>query len=465
MIGELIKRLLLMIIALTAKIHISSLARIMGYRTFEPNRDVTLVTCCTNGLGHVHQMERVLSVLQEAGMKFPIIALAKEQKVPKYKLDSLKAKFPDATFINLNLEVDYDNGKSFNNRQIVMSATKTVFQRSTPFYRKVSRLMMRHRPAYCLSFWEPGVAMFINALNCPTKLAVVASQGQIYADNTGVEKELLPRALHYLNVGKKGTLVPLSVRPMESAIPQVVKLPAVAETEGPPGYFVAYSTVPQILGAIRTKLAGHSIRLFVKERRLAYYTAKYKKFPHVDVRVTSPDFADQLARSRGLIASPSRGVVTQAVALGKPVYLFCPAGHIEQEYNLRFYMQRFAGVSCPKSRRYRRYFGAKRIGRGRRANVTLPEGYIGQMQTLVEWEASLSSLDLDSQGAELRAWLAKTDERIVEKITPLLSPTPEELAAEAAEAAMEAEEEAREAAVEWRCRCRTARGSTRRRSC
>ena len=111
-------------------------------------------------------------------MEFPVIALAKEQKVPKYKLESLKKKFPRATFVNLNLEVDYDNGKAFNNRQIVLSATNTVLRRSTPFYRKVARLMMRHRPAYCLSFWEPGVAMFINAMNCPTKLVTVCSQGQ-----------------------------------------------------------------------------------------------------------------------------------------------------------------------------------------------------------------------------------------------------------------------------------------------
>ena len=46
-----------------------------------------------------------------------------------------------------------------------------------------------------------------------------------------------------------------------------------APVEEPP-YFVAYSTVPQVLGAIRTRLAGHKIRLFVKERRFAYYQAK-----------------------------------------------------------------------------------------------------------------------------------------------------------------------------------------------
>jgi len=317
---ELLRRLVLTLMMIVSKVHIYSLAKLMGYRQFEPDRNSLLVTCCTNGLGHVHQMERVLTVLQEAGMEFPVIALAKEQKVPKYKLDSLKSKFPRATFVNLNLEVDYDNGKAFNNAQIVASATKTVLRRSTPFYRKVARLMMRHRPAYCLSFWEPGVAMFINALNCPTKLVTVCSQGQIYHDNTGLEKGLLMRALHELNVGPKGTLVPLSVRPLEGGIPQVVRVPEVTPTDGPPGYFVAYSTVPQVLGAIRTRFAGHNVRLFVKERRLSYYKAKYRRNAHVEVRVTSPDFADQLARSRGLIASPSRGVVTQAVALGKPVY-------------------------------------------------------------------------------------------------------------------------------------------------
>ena len=149
-------------------------------------------------------------------------------------------------------------------------------------------LLKKYRPAYCLSFWEPGVAMFINALNCPTKLVAVASQGQIYADNTGLEKGLLMRALHQLNVGRRGTLVPLSVRPLDAGIPQVVRVPELAPTDGPPGYFVAYSTVPQILGAIRTKLVGHNIRLFVKERRLAYYQAKYRKFPHVDVRAHHP---------------------------------------------------------------------------------------------------------------------------------------------------------------------------------
>lgn len=446
-VGDAVVRLIIFLTGLIVKTHVFTLSRLMGYRHYVPDKDSVLVTCCTNGLGHVHQMERILSVLEEAGMRFPVIALAKEQKVPAYKLESLKKRFPDATFYNLNLEIDYDNGKSFNNLNIIVSGTKMVLRRATPFYRKLTRILHRHRPAYCLSFWEPSVATFLNVMNCPTRLVAVASQGQIYEDSTGVERGLLMRMLRHFNVGNKGCLVPLSVRPLDSAIPQVVSVPAPAplDTEGG-GYFVAYSTVPQVLGAIGKRMQGHRVRLFVKEHRLAFYKAKFRRYPHIDVRETARDFGEQLARSRGLIASPSRGVVTQAIALGKPVYLFCPKGHLEQEYNLRFYMHRFAGVASPKGRRYRRYFGATRQGRGRNATVTMPEGHRGKMQTLLEWEASLAELQLDEQAQELREWLSRTDARIREKLMPLLSPTPEEIAAEAVAAAAEEEEEARERA-------------------
>ena len=123
---DLLARLLVFLASLIVRVHVYSLAKLMGYRRYEPQRDTILVTCCTNGLGHVHQLERVLTVLQDAGLEFPVIALAKEQKVPKYKLDSLKAAFPRATFYNLNFEVDYDSGKSFNNLHIAGSATKMV---------------------------------------------------------------------------------------------------------------------------------------------------------------------------------------------------------------------------------------------------------------------------------------------------------------------------------------------------
>ena len=421
-IKELIVRLLLGLLAIGLKVNLYPLAKLYGYRRFEPKPNSVIVTCCTNGLGHIHQMERVLGTLQEEGMKFPVVALARESKVPAYKLKALKEKFPETKFVDLNFEIDYDNGKSFRNSDIAMSATKTTLLRSGGLVRRVVGLLKKHRPQYCLSFWEPGAATIINVLNCPTRIVSVASQGQLFADGTGGAQGhgFVMRGMHQLNVGKKGTLVPLSVRELPGAIPQIVRLPEAQPLGDERGdFYVAYTTAPQVLSPLKTKLAGR-VMLFVKEKRLAYYTRKYRKYAHVEVRPTAPDFADYLARSRGLIASPSRGVVTQAVAIGKPVYLFCPRGHVEQEYNLAFYLRYFEGVAAPRTRRYRRYVKGKYI-RARRRNVA-PDGWPGELLSLAEWEAKIAnkSYELAEQAAALSGWLGQIDPLIKKRLLPLL---------------------------------------------
>ena len=191
---------------------------------------------------------------------------------------------------------------------------------------------------------------------------------------------------------------------------------------------MAYTTVPQVLSPIKRGLAGKRVLLFVKERRLRFYERVYRNFPHVVVRAASPDFADHLARARGLIASPSRGVVTQAIAAGKPVYLFCPRGHLEQEYNLRFYLRNFAGVSSPRTRRYIRML------RGSNRTAKLTESYRGRLLTLQEWDASIDQLDLEEQARRLSTWLSRTDEEIKARLLPLLTEAQAERHAETAAA-------------------------------
>lgn len=78
---EFLVRLLLGLLFVALRVQFWPLCKLMGYRHFEPKPDSVLVTCCTNGLGHVHQMERVLGVLEDAGVNFPVIALASEKKV------------------------------------------------------------------------------------------------------------------------------------------------------------------------------------------------------------------------------------------------------------------------------------------------------------------------------------------------------------------------------------------------
>ena len=201
---EWMTRLILAVVWLALRLQFWPLAKLARYRPFEPNPESVLVTCCTNGLGHVHQMERVLTVLEAEGIAFPVIALAKEKKVPSYKLDALKARFPSARIVNLDFEVDYDNGKSFKNSAIAWSALKQSCSRSVQLSRKVVGLLRRYRPAYCLSFWEPSVASIIDVVNAPTRVLSIASQGQIYRDESGAAHEgrgVMMRALRLLNLG------------------------------------------------------------------------------------------------------------------------------------------------------------------------------------------------------------------------------------------------------------------------
>ena len=81
-------------------------------------------------------------------------------------------------------------------------------------------------------------------------------------------------------------------------MPQVVKLPPMPAADATPeDFFVAYSTVPQVLSPLARKLPGARVLLFVKEKRLAFYTRKYRKYPNIEVRQTSSDFADYVRRN------------------------------------------------------------------------------------------------------------------------------------------------------------------------
>ena len=94
-------------------------------------------------------------------------------------------------------------------------------------------------------------------------------------------------------------------------------------------------------------ITSHKILLFAKN--VDKWSAFYKGNPNVTVQPVGPAFQHALARSSGIIASPSPGVVIQALGCAKPCYLFIPDGHLEQTCNYNYYMKHFVGVSSPLS--------------------------------------------------------------------------------------------------------------------
>ena len=83
-------RLFLALLAAFLRVSIYPLAKLHGYQRFEPDPDTVLVSCCTNGLGHVHQLERVLTVLQARVLHLhpcpPRRAAPRSEPVPPMRL-------------------------------------------------------------------------------------------------------------------------------------------------------------------------------------------------------------------------------------------------------------------------------------------------------------------------------------------------------------------------------------------
>ena len=92
-------------------------------------------------------------------------------------------------------------------------------------------------------------------------------------------------------------------------------------------------------------MTKHKILLFAKN--VDKWTLHYKDCPNVTVEAVGAKFQLALAKCSGLIASPSPGVVIQALACAKPCYLFIPSGHLEQTCNYEYYGKHFIGVSSP----------------------------------------------------------------------------------------------------------------------
>ena len=104
----------------------------------------------------------------------------------------------------------------------------------------------------------------------------------------------------------------------------------------------------------------------------------------------------------GLICQPSRGVVTQALALAKPIYLILPSGHLEQQANFRQYHENCGGVSSA-------------------ATLPIKDWAVSAINFQAMSPRSSKKHSLEVQARNLRSWLSKTDKRIVEKIAPLIS--------------------------------------------
>ena len=315
------------------------------FQHYEVDPGSIALCCCTNGMGHVIQMLRILDVLNAAGIRPKVIIIADMKKIPEHYLVSLCSKIAaDCEIVDLEHENHYDEylGGSISRLRVTLHCAWKMF--GPPGWRFVRRraiLLNQFRPEICLSLWEPYIPTLIDSSESPTKILQVATQSILYEKGHGYNFDL---DLLYLGNGMRiGKMIPLSFAPNPQGMPIICDIPPMCSSES---YLVAYSCMPSVMTQINM-IKTHRIILFVKQ--VEKWKAFYSENTNIEVQKVGAAFQVALAKSSGLIASPSPGVVMQALCCAKPCYLFVPPGHLEQTANFEYYTTNFVGVASPRS--------------------------------------------------------------------------------------------------------------------
>ena len=325
---------------------VCAMAYLSGFRPYTVDPGSIALCCCTNGMGHVIQMLRILDVLNAAGIRPKVIVIADLKKIPKQYVASLRSKIAaDCEIFDLEHEIHYDEnlGASISNLKVTIETIWKNF--GIPGWTKAvprcAMLLNLFRPEICLSLWDWHLPAFIDATDSPTKILQVATQSILYEKGRGDNFVL---DLLYLHNGMRiGEMIPLSFAPNSHGMPIVCDVPPICPSES---YLVAYSCMPSVLTQINM-IKTHRIILFAKQ--VEKWKAFYCENSNIEVQRVGAAFQVALAKSSGLIASPSPGVVMQALCCAKPCYLFVPPGHLEQTANFEYYTTNFIGVASPLS--------------------------------------------------------------------------------------------------------------------
>ena len=101
-----------------------AMARVVGYRHYEPIPGSVVLCCHTNGLGHMIQMLRILEVFEAAAVHVSLVVIADAAKIPADHMRRLQALAGAAPIVDLAHEVHYDEnlGGAVANWRVVIDA-------------------------------------------------------------------------------------------------------------------------------------------------------------------------------------------------------------------------------------------------------------------------------------------------------------------------------------------------------
>jgi hypothetical protein len=311
---------------------------------YEPEQGKIVMGVHTNGMGHVIQAVRLIGALAKAGIEVDTVAFGDMSKVPQNFLDDFKRIMPGVHLYDFAHEIHYDDnlGGEVSLLKVVLNTLWMIMgPPGLSMVRKYVAMLKERRFHVCLSLWDPHIPVLHDSLWGAQKLKVVnvATQGLLYLE---WPYHFQLDFLWYANMGSiqlDAELISLLFFPQHDALPVIVAVP---EQKTKEDFLLAYSCMPAALTEI-AQIKDKKVVLFTKA--VERWTEYYKECPNIEIKKVGAEFAGYLSRCSGLIASPSPGVVTQALAVGTPCYLICPPGHLEQKFNEDYYFKYFVGVT------------------------------------------------------------------------------------------------------------------------
>ena len=418
-------------------------------KSFEPEPDGRLLMSVqTNGMGHVVQALRLIAFLKSRGLIVDTICFGELSKVPPAYLAQLRALLPEVIVFDLGHEVDHDEriGASSLLQMLARSICLVASPQGLGVFGRIAALCRERRFSLCISLWDYHVPLYIEASGAPMRLLQIATQGMLYLDSGWADSHFQAQLMYRINLGSRGTLVPLLFsRPsprevrgrggragslgclggdgsadghggtfggaqVSAPLPIVMTVPPMPPEAEPPasggstlvscaaqrpeGYYLdcllAYSATPAVLTCLE----------HIGRRRVLFYTKNVEKWRYIfrkkrniEIRAVGDDFVALLPRCAGLIASPSPGVVLQALAVGTPCFVLPAAeGHLEQSFNQEYLFAHYRGLDSPQSRPIEQWAEAVKVG-----------------------DASLLP-----QARELRGWLEDFEKAADETLLPMV---------------------------------------------
>lgn len=292
-----------------------------------------LIGICGIGNGHVNRQICVIKKLLNDGMKIVVATTKEKEKM-------INEVFPDIVVLNINIPWITCNIKGIDYEECLKKYKEQNIDQYQSFFEFSIQVekTFRSKPDLVISDYEPNVAQYAYSAMIP--LICMEQQSKfLYLDEINIENFSIKEEKYRLNYffpkyDKKiiSSFFPISVDDEKIMIvpPIITEFDtAIKNNNKIIVYFSPYSDSDnywKILNAIKN-IKNYTFHVYTSNEYL-----EFEKYKHIHFYKFSKKFKTDLESSSFLLSTGGHQLLSEAIALNIPVYVF-PLDTYEQQYN------------------------------------------------------------------------------------------------------------------------------------